>query len=455
MHCAFTEEVEDVRDEDAELAEQAKLEAEMGSEEVARSMNMFACSMVSLTMSEALLDAVSPVCDTEHAPDSPELCSFQEQFEEHEGLEQEPDIAAELVADESGIIRERPGETGVHGTVQSPRSDVDGTAQSPRSEADSLPWVLQSSRLEDSHLDDSLEEDLEKDWGEPRAMQWSRDELENAESKDHMGSLLHERSLLDDEDDISYPRRPTGSDGRPQTRGLRNAMLSQPPVAPNFTAASRGDQHSSSNAVPKSKSGRRVVYVDHHHVHHHHHFHDPRDWNCIPGDLPSEPLQRQEERNVEAEVESRMAGSDALGSACSKQGSKSSSACASKLPPAAKPSSSVSKSRHNNGRVRSRRSNRHRGGRAGIDMGAGKNVSDSVEASMLSTFSTTANSWMASASSAADDSWTSGVSKPLSVTLHAAKKPNSDLPLQDYFQLMSRLPMDCRLKLSPYGVSQM
>eukprot|EP00930_Biecheleria_cincta_P004715 TRINITY_DN105643_c0_g1_i1.p1 TRINITY_DN105643_c0_g1~~TRINITY_DN105643_c0_g1_i1.p1 ORF type:complete len:444 (-),score=83.42 TRINITY_DN105643_c0_g1_i1:452-1783(-) len=435
------DDVEDVRDEDAELEEQARLEAEMGSEDVARSMNMWACSMVDMTMSEALLDAVSPLSNADHGPD---MLSFREGLEEPEGLEQEPDIAAEQVAAEPGSVRERPseceGELGIA---------VDETVRSPRSEADSLPWILEANSLEDSHLDDSLEEDLERDYGEPRAMQWSRDELENAESKDQMSSVLHERSILDDEDDISYPRRPSGSEGRPQTRGLRNAMLSQPAVAPNFIPASRGHQHSSSNAAPKSKSGRRIVYVDHHHVHHHHHFHDPRDWNGTPGDLPPEPVQRQEERNVEAKVENRMAGSGTVRSARGKQASECSSAGDCKLPTPAK---SAPRDRHNNVRARSRRTSRHKGGRAAIDMGAGKSISDSVEASMLSTFSTTANSWMASASSA-DDSWTSGVSKQLSLTLPSAKKPNSDMPLQDYFKLMARLPMDCRLKLSPYGVS--
>lgn len=255
------DEVEDVHDEDAELEEVAKLQPELGDEMVSRSMDMWACSVMDMTMGEALMEAVTPVPDAslvDHpvSDHGPHFVSLSEQFEELEDFEPEPDDASETLADEHGIvIRELTDALGQTdpGADEEPRS--------PRSEADSLPWVLQRNRLEDSCLDDSLEEDLQRDCAQPGNMHWTGDELEDAESKDHMGSLLHERQLFDDEDDISYPRRPSGSEGRPQTRGPRNAMLSQPAVAPSFTAPSRGNQQSRSNAGSQTRSGRQIVYV--------------------------------------------------------------------------------------------------------------------------------------------------------------------------------------------------
>eukprot|EP00929_Paragymnodinium_shiwhaense_P094119 TRINITY_DN54568_c0_g2_i1.p1 TRINITY_DN54568_c0_g2~~TRINITY_DN54568_c0_g2_i1.p1 ORF type:complete len:328 (-),score=47.88 TRINITY_DN54568_c0_g2_i1:85-1068(-) len=47
--------------------------------------------------------------------------------------------------------------------------------------------------------------------------------------------------------------------------------------------------------------GRRVVYVDHHHVHHHHHFYRPSDW--LRGEPVPEDAQRLREYNAQADVE--------------------------------------------------------------------------------------------------------------------------------------------------------
>eukprot|EP00439_Symbiodinium_sp_Y106_P060853 s1666_g9.t1 len=188
---------------------------------------------------------------------------------------------------------------------------------------------------------------------------------------------------------------------------------------------------------PTEEKPRRVVFVDHHHVHHHHHFHAPTDWDGAPGDLPPESLQRCQEQKAEQDVERCMGQTGPAPAA---------------PPPLPK-----------QGRPRPRRNAPGRWepvGGASIDL-----LEESLAGSLpglQSTFSTfgarggTAEAGLPSA----EASWLASVSNPLPATNSAAqtlarsecrRKQPPELQLQQYFEVMSCLPLETRLKLSPYA----
>jgi len=235
-----------------------------------------------------------------------------------------------------------------------------------------------------------------------------------------------------DEDDISIPRRPVApAEHRPETRGTRSALVSQPAVAPSFTSESRvASESRGGDGAPKKQ--RKIVYVDHHHVHHHHHFHQPGDWtHASPGELPPEYMQKKQEKKAQADVE-QWAGP--LENSAQPQAK-----AARALPPRALP-----------GRVRShgrQRRGKSKGSR-GIDASLPGFSHHAEHVGESSRFAQDASSRFKA-------SFVNDVSLQLPENGSVVHKATSkdDLPLQQYFQLMARLPMENRLKLSPYGVS--
>eukprot|EP00931_Biecheleriopsis_adriatica_P085730 TRINITY_DN60550_c0_g1_i1.p1 TRINITY_DN60550_c0_g1~~TRINITY_DN60550_c0_g1_i1.p1 ORF type:complete len:442 (+),score=87.17 TRINITY_DN60550_c0_g1_i1:119-1444(+) len=231
-----------------------------------------------------------------------------------------------------------------------------------------------------------------------------------------------------EEDVDSLPIRPAGPEGRPQTRGLRGALLSQPPVAPDFPGASRG----TGTAAGAPRASRKVIYIDHHHVHHHHHFHEPSDWSGsgASGDLPPELQRRRQERKAEADVEERAAPKNVGHPSVEGSGAL---ALGNRL-------AASQKHGLRNGRSRPRR----RGNQKGAGSVAPSTASTTI--SGLSSFNTTGSS-MAFA-----DSKSQRMSKPLpSIEKAVSGKDPGELSLQQYFKLYERLPLGSRLKLSPYG----
>ncbi|CAE7183050.1 unnamed protein product [Symbiodinium pilosum] len=197
---------------------------------------------------------------------------------------------------------------------------------------------------------------------------------------------------------------------------------------PTARPVTRGRGH---RQGPAEEKARRVVFVDHHHVHHHHHFHAPTDWDGAPGDLPPESLQRCQEQKAEQDVER-----------CMEQTGPSASAAP--QPP-------------KQGRPRRRR---NAPGRCEPVEGASIDLLEQSLAlnlpSLQSTFSTFGAQGGPSADVAlasAEASWLAGVSNPLPATNSVAQKRQPpELQLQQYFEVMSCLPMETRLKLSPYAV---
>mmetsp|Transcript_6712 Transcript_6712/g.15564 ORF Transcript_6712/g.15564 Transcript_6712/m.15564 type:complete len:222 (+) Transcript_6712:99-764(+) len=204
-------------------------------------------------------------------------------------------------------------------------------------------------------------------------------------------------------EDWSAEQRLTGSPERPAARPVtRGRGLYQKPV---------------------EEKQRRVVFLDHHHVHHHHHFHSPADWDGAPGDLPPDALQRCHEQKVEKDVER-----------CIEQTGTG-------TPPPAPEKTRRSRAPRKNAAVRQ-------------EVGAGS--ADILEASIglhTSTFSHRGRGDTGNVLESAEASWLASVSNPLpAVDGVEPKKQVPELQLQQYFEVMSVLPMQTRLKLSPYAV---
>lgn len=154
--------------------------------------------------------------------------------------------------------------------------------------------------------------------------------------------------------------------------------------------------------------GRNVVYVDHHHVHHHHHFHGTNDWGS-GDDIPPETVCKWLDRKAEIDVEHiHTVKLD------------------SEVVARHKPSTHSS--------IRRRKRAQHcEGGDAflpEIDFSAELLVCRDIGTSM--TFN--------------------GVTSATCVAGNGNTSQQEKLPMQEYFALVSQLPMKTRLQFSPYSV---
>mmetsp|Transcript_53724 Transcript_53724/g.109233 ORF Transcript_53724/g.109233 Transcript_53724/m.109233 type:complete len:222 (+) Transcript_53724:80-745(+) len=152
-------------------------------------------------------------------------------------------------------------------------------------------------------------------------------------------------------------------------------------------------------------TGRRVVHVDHHHVHHHHHYHGAYNLDRVSS--PDADLQRHE---LKAEAEAEWTLEE-------------------KIRPK-RPGPVAPRRPRAPGRSQQELEN---------------SLASELCRLQTSTFSTFGGMDFGSKASCL-----MGTSMPLATP--AEKKPPAELQLQEYFQLMSCLPMQTRLKLSPYTV---
>eukprot|EP00440_Ansanella_granifera_P006955 gb/GFBE01007536.1/.p1 GENE.gb/GFBE01007536.1/~~gb/GFBE01007536.1/.p1 ORF type:complete len:429 (+),score=72.76 gb/GFBE01007536.1/:1-1287(+) len=416
------QDVEDVAGEDDDQEQPDESDAM-----AVRAVDLFACSLVAETLGEACHSAASslcptPFCDGPSTPPTP--CRGDVTADDLDaspiswpGLPEvcERDVSLQQLMsneDADGELRDAALHASQHLDSPSGCHIDEDTAD--------MSWSFAEDLLHSDDEDRRIEDDPDDDYR--RRVDPANDSFEA------------------EEEDCSLPMRPPAAGGRPHTRGLRGALLSQPPVAPSFVQSRGGDN---------VKVSRKVVYVDHHHAHHHHHFHEPTDWNGTPGDLPPDLLRRRQERSAEADVEQRSAPSGSVFDAgvSSEAGRKRGA----RLPPASqRPGARNFRSTS----VRQGRAGRNKATPRRID-GAGK--CSSVPPSNISSFSTSGTSMMASTfgGSSAFSTWGSkGLSTPMpQMSDKALGKSPVDLPLNQYFKLFSRLPMESRLLLSPYGAS--
>ncbi|CAK9111672.1 unnamed protein product [Durusdinium trenchii] len=154
---------------------------------------------------------------------------------------------------------------------------------------------------------------------------------------------------------------------------------------------------------------RKVVHVDHHHVHHHHHFHGAQNVDGLPSDASE---LRRHELSAEHQAEQRLEPRSVA-------------------PNTARPS-------RGHRQAAARRAARSRQ----VDFES--SLTSELGRLQTSTFSTFGGAPVDLASKASCFMATS--------VLERERKTPPELQLQEYFELMSSLPMETRLKLSPYSV---
>eukprot|EP00913_Durusdinium_trenchii_P028075 g26322.t1 len=155
---------------------------------------------------------------------------------------------------------------------------------------------------------------------------------------------------------------------------------------------------------------RKVVHVDHHHVHHHHHFHGAQNVDGLPSDASE---LRRHELSAEHQAEQRLEPRSVA-------------------PNTARPS-------RGHRQAAARRAARSRQ----VDFES--SLTSELGRLQTSTFSTFGGAPVDLASKASCFMATS--------VLERERKTPPELQLQEYFELMSSLPMETRLKLSPYSAA--
>mmetsp|Transcript_4362 Transcript_4362/g.7715 ORF Transcript_4362/g.7715 Transcript_4362/m.7715 type:complete len:426 (+) Transcript_4362:112-1389(+) len=405
--AGWAEEVED----DAEYESEALANPAIVDTLVARTVDDWACYLIACAVDDAALESFQDAEEPKlpEAPSEPAptplvgIAGFQEQPSLDEPFEDPP-------------IR-----------LLSPTSATSSDGGSKGTQ-----WLYKASDSKDFWSADDGDINAERDdslgmsalhWGIDR----DEDPQEDVEEKEDV-------NLPDMDEEISIPRRPVVAAGRPETRGNRGSLLSQPPVAPSFTGESRGG-----DGTQTQKKGRRIVYVDHHHVHHHHHFHQPGDWPyASPGELPPEAMRRRQEKKTQADVEQ-------------KAGPLENSAA----PPEQVKVARLPATRALPGRVRRHARQRNAGKQKGNSVAIDGSFGNSLLADLPgpNVFGETSK-FAEDKSSRFKASFVNDVSLQLSGSVAAEQKATGkdNLPLQQYFQLMARLPLENRLKLSPYGV---